>query len=292
MERGQQRRGGVDRDAVPGDTAFLDHPLDLAARGDAGAGEQLGDTLGFALAAGFRGGAGRVRVGGVGRSRLLAAGAARRIGCAAHTTFSATFRARAGRTVTESGAGGTLAKGRARGAISSGGALGALVFGWATAGGGAFGTIRLGGAIGAATGRAFAAFTARFTEAATAFAGTVAIGTRAAGRAVATAFFAVSGKATATAFARSAAIGAGAATFAAFAAAFAKAIASGLAGAIAIGALATRGEAARTAFAPAVKATFVATIRSGVRSGGATASAAIGAVTRSGAGGTLGTART
>jgi hypothetical protein len=227
----------------------------------------------------------------VGRSRLLAAGAARRIGCAAHTTFSATFRARAGRAVTERGAGGALAKGRARGTISSS-ALGALAFCRPTAADGAFGAIRLGGAIGAATGRAFAAFTARFTEAATALASAIAIGARATGRAVATAFFAVSGKTTSTAFTRSAAIGAGAATFATFATAFAEAIAAGFAGAIAIGALATRGGAFRTAFAPAVKTTFVATIRPGVGSGRATASAAIGGATRSGAGGTLGTART
>ncbi|KFD25711.1 hypothetical protein IH86_24295, partial [Sphingobium yanoikuyae] len=167
----------------------------------------------------------------------------------------------------------------------------------ATAAGGAFGAIRLGGAIGAATGRAFAAFTARFAEAATTFGG-VAIGTRATGGPFATAFFAISGKATSSAFARSAAIGASAATFATFTTAVAEAIAAGFAGAIAIGAraaigaLATRGGAFRTAFVPAVKTTFVAAIRSGVRSGGATARAAIGGATRSGAGGTLGTART
>jgi len=171
MERGQQRRGGVDRDAVPGDTAFLDHPLDLAARGDAGAGEQLGDALGFALAAGFRGGTGRVRVGDMGRSRLLAARAARRIGGAGRATFGA----RAGRTVTESGAGGALAKGGAGRAIS-GGAIGALAFDRAAAAGGAFGAIGLRGAIGAAAGRTFIAFTARFTEAVTTFAEAIASG--------------------------------------------------------------------------------------------------------------------
>jgi hypothetical protein len=47
---GEDGRGGFEDLAVNGDAAFGDHPLDLAARGDARAGEKLG----YSLAVGFR----------------------------------------------------------------------------------------------------------------------------------------------------------------------------------------------------------------------------------------------
>ena len=40
-------RRRVERDAIDGDYALFDQPLGLAARGDAGAGEELRDALAF-----------------------------------------------------------------------------------------------------------------------------------------------------------------------------------------------------------------------------------------------------
>jgi hypothetical protein len=51
-KRGEQSRRLLDRLAVDGDPPFLDHPLDLAARRDACAGEQFGDALRLARVAG------------------------------------------------------------------------------------------------------------------------------------------------------------------------------------------------------------------------------------------------
>ncbi len=47
VQRGEQGGRLLDRLAVDRDPPVLDHPLDFAARGDAGAGEQLGDALGL-----------------------------------------------------------------------------------------------------------------------------------------------------------------------------------------------------------------------------------------------------
>ena len=45
VQRLQDRRGRIEHDAVECDPPFSDHPLDLAAGGNSGAGEQFGDAL-------------------------------------------------------------------------------------------------------------------------------------------------------------------------------------------------------------------------------------------------------
>ena len=47
VQRGEQRGRRLDRGAIDGDAALGDHPFDLAARGDSGAGEKLCDALRF-----------------------------------------------------------------------------------------------------------------------------------------------------------------------------------------------------------------------------------------------------
>jgi hypothetical protein len=70
IERGQQRGGSGYRLSVQGDAAFLDHPLDLTARGYARAGEELGYALGLILSAGCCGSTSGVRIGWFLRSGL------------------------------------------------------------------------------------------------------------------------------------------------------------------------------------------------------------------------------
>jgi hypothetical protein len=63
MQRRQKGSGCVDDEAVLGDAAFLDHPFDFAAGGNASAGQQLGDALRLAPAI-AGGGMSGVRIGG------------------------------------------------------------------------------------------------------------------------------------------------------------------------------------------------------------------------------------
>ena len=61
----QQQRGMFDGVAIECDPPGFDHPLDLAARGDAGAGQQFGDALAFAaITGGCLGHGGGFRTGG------------------------------------------------------------------------------------------------------------------------------------------------------------------------------------------------------------------------------------
>ena len=96
LQRGQDRRRRVEHDAVERDPFVVDHPLDLAARGDAGARQQFGDALRLAgpvhphrlvvddrRAFGRGGGAGPLaRRGGPGRARRRRALGAARTGAA------------------------------------------------------------------------------------------------------------------------------------------------------------------------------------------------------------------
>jgi hypothetical protein len=114
-KRGEDRRRLVDRDAVQGDAAFLDHPLDLAARGDAGAGEELGEALRLAgNVAGFA----RLRDLALARRALAVAPAA-----ACRLCARALAAGRGGLRLASCGA--RLGRGAVRGPLGGGGPSGA-----------------------------------------------------------------------------------------------------------------------------------------------------------------------